>query len=78
MVMRARAIRSGRYGWVAIFHPYANKQAKKSCVQKNRQRTVWTLEHMMKEICFLRTSQFPWSSASHVTTAFYERILDPA
>lgn len=38
---------------------------------------MWTLEHMMKEICFLRTSQFPQSSALHVTIAFYDSILDP-
>lgn len=60
MVVSVGSIRPRRLRWVAIFQPYADKQAKKLCIQrKAEKRTAQSLKHTMKEISFLMTSQFP-------------------
>ena len=75
-VVSTRAIRPGE--WLFFNHMPISRLRNPVFREKQRQRTVWTLKHMMKEVCFLRTSQFPWSSALLVRTAFYEITRDPS
>lgn len=58
--MTAGVIRPGRLRQMAVLQSDAEKEAKKSHIEKQRQRTTQTLKEMVKEICFLMASQFPW------------------
>lgn len=72
MVVECWNIRPHKLRGVALFRPYADKQAKKSYIQRKvEKRTTQTLKHTMKEISFLMISQFPQSPALLVGTVFY-------